>query len=360
MKEITTTYIIAEAGVNHNGSLKMAKELIDKAVEAGVDAIKFQSFKSEGLVSKNAPKAKYQSENTIATESQFEMLKKLELNDEAHRVLIDYCKVKNIEFLSTPFDFESLELLVGKYNIPKIKISSGDLTNAPFLLKVAQTNKPIILSTGMSTLGEIEQALGIIAFGYLNLDNPSNENFQSAYSSQEGQKVLKENVTILHCTTEYPTPFGDVNLHVLDTISQSFGLKVGYSDHTEGISVPIAAVAKGAVLIEKHFTLDKGLPGPDHKASLDPEELKMMVNSLRTIEQALGSRVKAPVISELKNIDIVRKSILASRPILKGEEFTKENTVIKRPGVGLSPINYWDLLGKRATRNFDTEEPIKL
>lgn len=352
------TYIIAEVGVNHNGSLELAKQLIDVAVEAGVDAVKFQTFKADKLVSKKAPKAEYQSKSTDPEESQYSMLKKLELDDEAHQYLIDYCSERNIEFLSTPFDLDSVDLLVDKYRLDTIKVSSGDLTNAPLLLKIARTGKSMILSTGMSSLIEIEQALGVVAFGYLGYDNPSLQGFKEAFYSKEGRQLLKEKVTILHCTTEYPTPFEDVNLRVMDTLKQAFGLEVGFSDHTPGIAVPIAAVARGAVLIEKHFTLDKTLPGPDHKASLEPEELKMMVSSIRQVEKSVGSSIKVPVESEVKNISVARKSILASKQILLGDEFTEGNLTVKRPGNGVEPIKYWDLLGKKATRNYDAEELI--
>jgi N-acetylneuraminate synthase len=354
------TYIIAEAGVNHNGSLELAKKLIDVAAEAGADAVKFQTFKAEKLVSYKAPKAEYQKMTTNHEESQFEMIKKLELDEFAHEFLVEYCREKNIEFLSTPFDEESVDFLVYQLNLSRIKVSSGDLTNAPLLLKIARTKKPIILSTGMSTLGEIEQALGVLAFGYLGHVNPSIENFQIAYRSALGQMLLKEKVTLLHCTTEYPTPFTDVNLRVMDTFKQAFGLSVGFSDHTPGISVPIAAVSRGAILVEKHFTLDEALPGPDHKASLEPEELKMMIKSIREVEESLGSPIKMPVESELKNMNVARKSILSSKAIPKGEEFTKENLVIKRPGTGISPIYYWELLGGRASRNYDSEDLIEL
>ncbi|WP_442594283.1 N-acetylneuraminate synthase [Neobacillus sp. D3-1R] len=354
------TYIIAEAGVNHNGSLELAKKLIDVASDAGVDAVKFQTFKAEKLVSYKAPKAEYQTKTTDKEETQFEMIKKLELDEASHELLVEYCKKKNIEFLSTPFDEGSVDFLVNKLNISRIKVSSGDLTNAPLLLKIARTKQSIILSTGMSTLSEVEQALGVLAFGYLDFEKPSIENFQQAYCSLEGQEMLKKKVTLLHCTTEYPTPFKDVNLRVIDTFKQAFGLSVGFSDHTNGIAIPIAAVSRGAVLVEKHFTLDKTLPGPDHQASLEPEELKMMVRSIREVEESLGSPVKMPVESELKNLNVARKSILTSKAIMKDEEFTEENMVIKRPGTGISPIYYWELLGRKSTGNYDSEEPIKL
>jgi N-acetylneuraminate synthase len=353
-------YVIAEAGVNHNGSLEMAKKLIDAAVEAGSDAVKFQTFKTENLVSRSAPKANYQKETTSESELQFDMLKKLELDESAHEELIGYCKKRDIEFLSTPFDFDSLDLLTNKFEISKMKIPSGEITNAPFLLKIAQTLKPIILSTGMSTLGEIEQALGVIAFGYLNGDEaPSLVKFQEAYYSKEGQEAIKKNVIILHCTTEYPTKYEDVNLETMNTLKSAFGLQIGYSDHTLGIVVPIAAVARGAVVIEKHFTLDRKLPGPDHQASLEPAELKEMVTAIRQIEKAIGNSIKSPTQVELKNKDVIRKSIIASKEIKIGENFSRDNIVIKRPGTGISPMFYWDMIGRKSDKNFKEDEVVR-
>lgn len=355
------TFIIAEAGVNHNGSIDMAKELIDAAVYAGADAVKFQTFHADKLVNKLTEKAEYQSKNTNSIESQYMMLKRLELNDLHFIELLRYCKYKNIKFLSTPFDPESLDFLSKQLNIQKIKIPSGEITNAPLLLKAAYTGKEIILSTGMSSLGEIEQALGVLAFGYLDNDTePCIENFQRAYHSHEGQTLLQSKVTLLHCTTEYPAPYDEVNLRVMDTLRQAFNLKVGYSDHTEGIAVPIAAVARGAVIIEKHFTLDRKLPGPDHKASLEPEEFKKMVESIRQVEQALGTSVKYPTPSEQKNINVVRKSIVASRKIKKGEKFTEDNITSKRPGDGISPVYYWNLLEKESTRDYEADEKVDI
>lgn len=354
-------YIIAEAGVNHNGSLKMAKELIEAAAHAGADAVKFQTFKADFLVSKNAEKAEYQQRSTGADESQYHMLKKLELNEEMHGVLIQHCQACNIEFLSTPFDEDSLTMLAEKYDIPYIKIPSGEITNAPFLLKIAQTDKPVILSTGMSTLGEVETALKVLAFGYLHHgESPSVAAFEQAYVSKNGQRILKEKVKLLHCTTEYPAPFAEVNLKVMDTLQRAFGLSVGYSDHTQGITVPIAAAARGANIIEKHFTLDRELPGPDHKASLEPSELKNMVLAIRQIEISLGNSLKLPTASELKNKKVARKSLVAIRGIKAGEVFTKENLGIKRPGDGISPLLYWDYLGRTADRDYSEDEKIVL
>jgi len=352
------TYIIAEAGVNHNGSLDMAKKLGEVAAEAGTDAVKFQTFKADKLVSRLAPKAEYQTKTTDADESQHEMIRKLELDEHSHEILIDYCKVCGIEFLSTPFDLESVDLLVGRFNLPIIKIPSGDITNAPLLLKIAQNEKPVILSTGMSTLGEVEDALGVLAFGYLGNGTPSIAAFRAAYCSAEGYTALREKVTLLHCTTEYPAPLEDVNLKVMDAISSVFGLPVGYSDHTEGIAVPIAAAARGAVVIEKHFTLDRALPGPDHKASLEPTELKQMVVAIRSIEQALGCGRKFPTPSELKNIDVARKSLVAACKIRAGELLTAENLTVKRPGSGLSPMRYWENIGTASQQVAEKDELI--
>ncbi|AMV71854.1 N-acetylneuraminate synthase [Desulfuromonas carbonis] len=354
------TYIIAEAGVNHNGSLEMAKKLVEVAADAGADAVKFQTFKANKLVSSLAPKAEYQTRTTGSDESQFEMIRKLELDDHAHEALIAHCKICNIEFLSTPFDLESVDLLAGRFDLPCIKIPSGEITNAPLLLKIARTGKPVILSTGMSTLGEVEDALGVLAFGFLSKSGPSIAAFRAAYCSAQGQALLLDKVTLLHCTTEYPAPLEDVNLQVMDTLKSAFGLPVGYSDHTEGIAVPIAAVDRGAVVIEKHFTLDRSLPGPDHKASLEPAELRQMVRSIRDVEQALGTGTKHPTPSELKNMAVARKSLVAACTIRSGEPFTAENLAVKRPGNGLSPMHQWELLGRKAGKDFAVDEAIEL
>jgi N-acetylneuraminate synthase len=353
------TFIIAEAGVNHNGSVEMALQLIDVAVEAGADAVKFQTFRTEKVISRFAPKAEYQTRTTDAEESQFDMVKKLEFGEETHRLLIEHCSKKGIQFLSTPFDLESVDLLSRTFDLPCLKIPSGEITNALLLLKAAQTGKKIILSTGMSTIGEIETALGVLAFGYCRRGEcPSIVSFQDAYISVEGQRLLKEMVTLLHCTTEYPAPFAEVNLRAMDTMVSAFGLPVGFSDHTPGIAISIAAVARGAVIIEKHFTLDSNLPGPDHKASLEPGNLKAMVQAIRQVEPALGSGVKLPVLSEIKNVPIARKSVVAAKAIRKGELFTEGNLAVKRPGNGISPMRYWEMIGKPALRDFDEDEVI--
>ncbi len=354
------TYIIAEAGVNHNGSLRMARKLVGVAANAGADAVKFQTFKAENLASIKAPKATYQMQTTDAKESQFKMLKRLELDEKAHWELIRYCDKLGIQFLSTPFDLESLDLLVGRFNLPRIKISSGEITNAPLLLKVAQSGKPVIISTGMTTLKEIETALGILAFGYSQKNKKhSMSNFLKAYCSKAGRSALKEKVVLLHCTTEYPAPFEDTNLRAMDTMRSAFGLPVGFSDHTRGVACAIAAVARGAVVIEKHFTLDKNLPGPDHQASLEPHELKEMIVAIRQVESALGSSCKAPTTLEGRNRDVIRKSLVAARDIRKGENFTDNNLTVKRPGDGISPTKYWEYLGKIAKRNYKRDDLIE-
>ena len=358
-KEQKKVYIIAEAGVNHNGSLERAKKMIKIAAEAGVDAIKFQTFKAENLVSEAAPKAEYQLKTTDKEESQYEMLKKLELDVNAHQELIMCCEEHKIEFLSTPFDFDSISLLVNDCGLTKIKIPSGEITNAPLLLAIAQTRKPVILSTGMSTLSEIEMALSVLAFGYLEKKvMPSIEEFLAAYSSNEGQEILQDKVTILHCTTEYPAPYDEINLKCIETLEKAFGLQVGYSDHTKGIAIPLAAVARGAVLIEKHFTLDKSLPGPDHKASLEPDELKAMVLGIRQIQKAIGHGIKIPTKSEIRNKAIARKSLFTKEFIHKGDKFTAENLTMKRPGDGISPIYYWDKIGKKALKDYQPSEKV--
>lgn len=351
--------IIAEAGVNHNGSIDMAKQLIDVASEAGADIIKFQTFKAENVISKYAAKADYQKKTTAENESQLDMVKKLELDEAAHHILIDHCRTSGIEFLSTPFDFESIDLLCQKLNLSRVKIPSGEITNGPYLLHIAKTDKPVILSTGMSTLGEVETALAVLSFGYLHKkQKPSLQQFQDAYYSEKGQAILAKKVILLHCTTEYPAPFEEVNLKVMETMQKAFGIPVGLSDHTPGIAVSLAATALGAAVIEKHFTLDKNLPGPDHKASLVPNELKDMIIGIRQIEAALGNGKKIPMPKELKNQVVARKSLVAARPICKGEIYTSQNLSIKRPGTGLSPMKYWELIGEKVNKNHDVDEII--
>src|SRR5437588_5145877 len=350
-------YVIAEAGVNHNGDLDLALALVDAAQEAGADAVKFQTFKATNLLTQDAPKANYQKRGTGGGESQYAMLKRLELSAPAHRDLLARCAHGNLEFLSSPFDQESLDFLVEDLKLPKIKLGSGEITNAPLLLRAARFGRPIILSTGMSTLGEIEDALGVLAFGYLGcVDLPSKKQFERAYCSKEGQARLRTNVTLLHCTSEYPASYNEVNLRAMDSLRHAFGLPVGFSDHTVGISVPIAAVALGAVTIEKHFTLKRTLPGPDHMASLEPQELKEMVAFIRQVECSVGHPLKAPVISEMGNSEIARKSLVAISEIAQGDEFTETNLGVKRPGTGTSPFLYWDYIGRRSARSYRRDE----
>ncbi|MFD0696247.1 N-acetylneuraminate synthase [Paenibacillus sp. GCM10027628] len=354
------TFIIAEAGVNHNGSLETAMRLIDTAADAGADAVKFQTFKTEKLVSKHAAKADYQKRLTNEDETQFEMLKKLELNHDDHLRLIRYCETRNIQFLSTPFDSDSVDLLGSTFGLTTLKLSSGDLTNAPLLLQISQMKKKVLLSTGMSHLGEIETALFVLAFGYLRQPTESFNltEAKKAYGSVAGQQWLKEMVTLLHCTTEYPASFTEVNLKAMEVMRAAFGLGVGYSDHTVGITIPIAASALGAEVIEKHFTLDRNMQGPDHQASIEPKELQEMVKAIRDVDAALGTGIKVATASEIKNIKTSRKSIVAARPIRKGEQFSEINITIKRPGSGKEPIEYWNILGQVADRNYEQDENI--
>lgn len=331
--------IIAEAGVNHNGSIDIAKQLVDKAVEAGVDVIKFQTFKAEKLVSKSAKQAEYQKKNigNEADDSQYNMLKKLELSEQDHQILIDYCQQKGIRFFSTAFDLESIEYL-HSLNLGLWKIPSGEVTNYPYIKKIAQYGDPVILSTGMCELDDVCAAMNVLL--------------------RNG--VEQEQITILHCNTEYPTPYEDVNLKAMLELQRRYLVKVGYSDHTRGIEVPIAAVALGATVIEKHFTLDRNMPGPDHKASLEPEELKAMVCAIRHIEQALGDGHKVVSPSEKKNIAIARKSIVAACPIKKGEVLTEQNLTVKRPGTGISPMRWEEVLGTKAIKDFNEEDLIEI
>ena len=332
------TLIIAEAGVNHNGSLELAKRLIDAAADAGVDYVKFQTFKAENLVTKSAKQAEYQKKNIgDGDDSQYQMLKNLELSLVDHEVLIGYCKQKGVRFFSTAFDLESIDYLAS-LNLPLWKIPSGEIINYPYLRKIARQGQTVILSTGMCDMTDIKNALDIlIKIG-----------------------LIKDQITILHCNTEYPTPFEDVNLRAMLTIKEAFGIKVGYSDHTRGIEVPIAAVALGAEVIEKHFTLDRNLPGPDHKASLEPDELKAMVRAIRNIEQAMGDGEKKVTVSEGKNIAIARKSIVAAHPIKKGEILSEENLTVKRPGIGISPMQWDEIVGTIAIRDYNEDELIEL
>jgi N-acetylneuraminate synthase len=354
------TYVIAEAGVNHNGSIDLARDLIDVAAEAGADAVKFQTFRADTLVTRWAPKAAYQRVTTAAQESQHAMLKALELSDDHHQALVEHCAGRGVQFLSTPFDLESLRLLIERFGMQRIKVPSGEITNGPLLLAAARTGRPVILSTGMSTLGEVEESLSVVAFGYTNLDAPPTvEGFRFAYESEDGQRVLRDRVTLLHCTSEYPTEPEDVHLRAMDTLRSAFGLPVGYSDHTRGLVVPIAAVARGAVLVEKHFTLDRTLPGPDHRASLEPEELAEMVRAIREVEAALGRSIKAPTSGELETRLAARKSLTAAKSIRAGEQFSEENVIARRPGTGVSPMHFWSYVGQRAPRQYDPGELLQ-
>jgi len=331
------TLIIAEAGVNHNGDMELAKRLIDIAADAGADLVKFQTFTAERLATQSAPKADYQNQTTDRVESQFAMLKQLELSMQMHEVLIAHCQQRNIGFFSTGFDIQSLDYLAS-LGAERFKIPSGEITNLPYLRHVGGLGKPVILSTGMATLGEIDAALEVL----------------------ETAGTPRTQISVLHCNTEYPTPMDDVNLRAMCSIRDAFGVAVGYSDHTAGIEVPIAAVALGATVIEKHITLDRNLPGPDHKASLEPDEFAEMVRVIRNIEQAMGDGIKRPSPSEAKNKPIARKSLVAAKPIHVGERFTAENVTVKRPGTGISPMRWDEVIDRVAVRDFVADELITL
>ncbi|MFQ5456526.1 MAG: N-acetylneuraminate synthase [Nitrospirota bacterium] len=330
-------FIIAEAGVNHNGSVETARKMVDAAIDSGADAVKFQTFNAVKMISRFAPKAEYQKKTTAADESQLSMVKRLEIDKNGYKMLIDYCNEKGIIFISSPFDLESIDML-DELGLAIFKIPSGEITNLPYLRKVGSLNKRIIMSTGMADLGEIEDALDII--------------------TEAGTK--REDITVLHCNTEYPTPMDDVNLTAMLTIKEAMKVIIGYSDHTSGIEVPIAAAALGATVIEKHFTLDKDDEGPDSQASIEPDELQAMVRAIRGIEKALGDGIKRPSLSESKNKLMVRKSIVASRYIRKGDIFTEENITVKRPETGISPMKWDEIIGKRAIRDFKEDEMIKV
>ncbi len=329
--------IIAEAGVNHNGDMQMARQLIDAAAEAGANLVKFQTFRADRLVTASARKAAYQMATTAADESQHEMIRRLELTEAMHNELIAHCRQRKIEFFSTAFDLESLDYLMG-LGMARVKVPSGEITNLPYLRKVGGFGKEVILSTGMSNLGEIEAAIDAL----------------------EKSGTSRERIIVLHCNTEYPAPMPEVNLRAMRSIGEAFGVKVGFSDHTEGIEIAIAAVALGATVIEKHFTLSRSFPGPDHRASIEPEELGRMVRSIRNVELAIGDGIKRPSASEEKNRPVVRKSLVASRRIAKGEVFSAENIAVKRPGTGISPMCFDKVLGRIAARDFAPDEMIEL
>lgn len=357
MRERDRVMVIAEAGVNHNGSLDRALAMVDAAADAGADVVKFQTFRAQRLVSRSARKAEYQVTNTGEDGGQLEMLRQLELSEAAHQRLAARCRERGIAFMSTAFDTESLAFLAG-FDMPAIKIPSGDLTAAPLVLAAARLQRQLIVSTGMATLPEIERALGVIAFGLVGDGAPSEAAFSAARTSAAGQHALRARVTLLHCVTEYPAPVAQVNLRAMQTMREAFGLPVGYSDHTLGTSIALASVALGATVLEKHFTLDRELPGPDHRASLLPSELAQLVAGVREIEHALGSATKAPVPSELKNIPVARRSLVASTAIRRGELFSVANLDVKRPGTGADPYRYWSLLDTPAPRDYAPDEVI--
>lgn len=330
------TLVIAEAGVNHNGDMELARRLIDAAIEAGANVVKFQTFQSSQLVTMHAEQAAYQQQALGTSEGQLAMLQRLELQPAQHDELIAYCNQRNIEFLSTAFDLSSIELLAS-LRLKRWKVPSGEITNLPYLRRIGSQMQPIILSTGMSNLGEIEAALAVL----------------------EQAGTSRSQITVMHCTTEYPAPPDEVNLEALNTIAKAFGVAVGYSDHTDGLAVPIAAVAIGASVIEKHLTLDRNLAGPDHKASLEPDQFAAMVRGIRTIEMALGDGIKRPTMSEIDNIKIVRKSLVASKKIQAGEPFTTDNLTAKRPGTGISPMCWDEWIGRKASKNFSVDEMIE-
>jgi N-acetylneuraminate synthase len=353
-------FIIAEAGVNHNGSLDLARRLVDVAAETGADAVKFQTFKAELLATADAAKAAYQVANTKEAGSQIEMLRGLELTRDNHHALVAHCEERGIRFMSTAFDAGSLAFL-GALGMPAIKIASGDITCAPLLLQAAQLRQPLFVSSGMSTLSDLERALGVLAYGLLYDGAPKDQGaIDTAYFSGEGRATLRRYVTLLHCVTQYPAPAGAVNLRAMDTIAQAFGLPVGYSDHTSGIEMAIAAVARGATVIEKHFTLDRSLPGPDHLASLVPGEFKHMVKAIRNVEAGLGNCRKLPTAAETPNRSVARRSVVARRPIAAGEKFALDMLDWKRPGTGLSPMDIWFLIGREASRDYAADEQIEL
>lgn len=354
------TLVIAEAGVNHNGSLALALQLVDAAAAAGADVVKFQTFKAEALATARAPKADYQVANTQDVGSQLAMLRRLELTPADHAALVARCGERGIAFMSTAFDAESLAFLA-TLAMPAIKIPSGDITCAPLLLQAARVQPPrLIVSTGMSTLAEIEQALGVIAFGLTTARDPAGRaDFDAAFASAAGQDALRRRVTLLHCVTEYPAPHEAVNLRAMATLAAAFGLPVGYSDHTVGIEVAIAAVARGATVIEKHLTLDRKLPGPDQAASIEPDEFAALVRAIRNVEAALGSPLKLPAPQEIANRAVARRSLVAAQRIAAGEVYTPAMLAAKRPGTGVSPMALWDFAGRRAGRDYDVDDPIE-
>ena len=360
MNKKNKTFIIAEVGVNHNGSVAAAKKLVKIAKDSGADAVKFQTFEIENLLTKKAKKAGYQKKNLGNTDSQYDMLSKLVLSEVDFLKIKKYCNEVGIEFMSTAFDIPSLEFLAEELQQPSIKIPSGDVLNGPLLLAAARTGKQILLSTGMCHLGDIEQALGVLAFGFLDDGSvpQSHAIFKDMFSSEEGWQMLRSRVSLLHCTTEYPAPFKDVNLKAMQTLGTAFDLAVGISDHSMGIEVPIGAVALGATVVEKHFTLDSDMEGPDHKASLNPDDLASMISAIRNISISLGDGRKFPRQSEIKNIEIARKYIVAARPIKAGQVIAEGDIIAKRATKGISPIFYWDILGSTSDRDYMIDDVI--
>lgn len=351
-------FVIAEAGVNHNGSLERALAMVDAGAAAGADAVKFQSFNAAQLVTRRAAKAAYQVENTGDDGGQLEMLRSLELDAAGHRALADRCAARGVRFMSTAFDMGSLEMLAG-FDMPAVKIPSGDITWGAMLLKAARLGRPMIVSTGMATMGEIAEALGAIAFALTRDGDPSDRaELAGALATAAGQAAVRERVTLLHCTTQYPTPLEAVNLRAMTTMAERFGVAVGYSDHTRSLAVPVAAVARGATVIEKHFTLDRSLPGPDHAASLEPSELTAMIGMIRETERALGSAEKGPTAEEVANRLAARRCLVAARAIGAGETITADLLTAKRPSDGLSPMEIWRLVGRVAAADFALDEAV--
>ncbi|ALP52653.1 N-acetylneuraminate synthase [Candidatus Tenderia electrophaga] len=356
---MVSIYIIAEAGVNHNGDVQRALAMVDAAAAAGADAVKFQTFRPEALASRHAAQADYQLRNEGDSGSQLAMLQRLTLDFDVHHQLLRRCQERGIDFLSSPFDTESARFLMEDLTLPRLKLGSGELTNAPLLLQIARAGRELILSTGMATLDEVQAALEVLAFGYSRHDEPrTRADYTTVLQDPDVAKLLRDQVTLLHCTTEYPCPLEQVNLRVMDTLREATGLAVGYSDHTLGIQISVAAAARGATVLEKHFTLDRSLPGPDHVASLEPDELAALVSAVRDVSRALGDPVKTPGAVELKNAAVVRKSLVAAAPIRAGESFNKDNLTVKRPGNGRSPMDYWDLLGQSADKDYGADEVI--
>ena len=360
LTDVTRTYVIAEAGVNHNGDVERALDLVRVAAEAGADAVKFQTFRANELVTETAPKAAYQAASTGAG-PQADMLQALELAPEHFERICACCAEQNIEFLSTPFDVQSLHFLLNSLQMKRVKVSSGDLTHAPLLLQIAQAGVPVILSTGMSWLGEVEDALGVLAFGMMPLEGrsePSRVAFRRALVPPESQQHLRERVTLLQCTTQYPAPDETIHLRAMDTLREAFGVPVGFSDHSSGIAIPLAAVARGAQMLEKHFTLDRDLEGPDHAASLEPGELAEMIQAVRQVERSLGRPQKRPDPVETDNRTIARRVLVASRPLRANETYDEDMIAVKRAGEGVSPFHYWSYLGTRVRRDYASGEVL--